>query len=90
MPISNHDIDSILNQLFRNDLGVNNRDSIFTTDENASNRRQENVRINIESIMMLLSELYSRTNSSGHSVTGRVSSEEATRNVSPLPHSVLK
>ena len=66
MSISNHDVDSILNHLFRNGLGVNNRDSIFTTDENTSNRRPDDVHRNrnnrnnsgIESFIMLLSELY--------------------------------
>jgi len=76
MSIANHDVDSILNQLFRNGLGVNNRDSIFTTDENTSNRRPDDVHRNrnhrnnsgIESFIMLLSELYGQ----GASVSSRL------------------
>ena len=68
MSISNQDIDSILNNLIRNGLGVNNMESIFTTDGHIGNRRSGDVNrnsrnnIGIETLFMLLTELNNRTN----------------------------
>jgi hypothetical protein len=112
MSISNQDIDTILNNLNRNGLGVNNTESIFTTDRHVSNRNSRN-NIGIESLIMLLSELNTqrtppsntqRTSPSNiwqggtvpnssdlrsDRVAYRVSSEEATRNGSPVPNNPM-